>query len=552
MNSLMGCQVQLQFGFEDLQGKDFMTKSDPFAVIEILDERSGKWKLVGQTKVVKDTHTGSWTDVFKVTYVFEERQTFRVRMWDYDDSTSHDFLGEASFRLGDVMASPGQRSVVASNKGKGRLKVYATKVVGDSDGRLLFKLRAHKLDSKDWGGFGRSDPYFVIEKSMGANEWVAVYKSEYHDSNNSPIWNDCLISMQSLCGPDSRLRIRVYDYDDGSQDDLIGDAYVSVSQLLEREARFDVVHPPTRSKYQAKKYKRSGELEVLLAVIQRPPIEKMLEYIAGGLQINLTVAIDFTASNGSPSDPRSLHFRGGAALNQYQSAIQTIGSIISSYDHDGNIPVFGFGGMYRNAVSHCFPLNFNEHNPEVRGVGGVLDIYNSSLSQVPLSGPTYFAPLLTTINRMIYNPEMSQQSQSYNILLILTDGEIMDMQATIAAIRASSEVPLSIVIVGVGGADFSKMEALDGDDKAIAPRDIVQFVPFTRIGFDPHALAAETLCEIPKQLVEYFEKRNIRPNPPLHPTGHVVASVEVPSPVVATAVSLASSGRDLLRQAYEF
>lgn len=50
--------------------------------------------------------------------------------------------------------------------------------------------------------------------------------------------------------------------------------------------------------------------------------------------------------------------------------------------------------------------------------------------------------------------------------------------------RASYQ-PLSIIIVGVGNADFTDMQILDGDDGVLrAPkgepvlRDIVQFVPF--------------------------------------------------------------------------
>lgn len=40
----------------------------------------------------------------------------------------------------------------------------------------------------------------------------------------------------------------------------------------------------------------------------------------------------------------------------------------------------------------------------------------------------------------------------------------MDMQASIDAIVASSGLPLSIVIVGVGNANFDSMETLDADD----------------------------------------------------------------------------------------
>jgi hypothetical protein len=48
--------------------------------------------------------------------------------------------------------------------------------------------------------------------------------------------------------------------------------------------------------------------------------------------------------------------------------------------------------------------------------------------------------------------------QNYYILLILTDGAIMDYQETVDQIVRSSGLPLSIVIVGVGDADFSSME----------------------------------------------------------------------------------------------
>jgi len=48
----------------------------------------------------------------------------------------------------------------------------------------------------------------------------------------------------------------------------------------------------------------------------------------------------------------------------------------------------------------------------------------------------------------------------------------------------ASCLPLSIIIIGVGNADFSSMSMLDADDGPltshgrVAQRDIVQFVPF--------------------------------------------------------------------------
>jgi len=49
-------------------------------------------------------------------------------------------------------------------------------------------------------------------------------------------------------------------------------------------------------------------------------------------------------------------------------------------------------------------------------------------------------------------------------MLILTDGCIHDMAKTINLIVEASCLPLSIIIVGIGEADFSNMIALDSDD----------------------------------------------------------------------------------------
>lgn len=75
--------------------------------------------------------------------------------------------------------------------------------------------------------------------------------------------------------------------------------------------------------------------------------------------MSLTVAIDYTASNGEPTQPGSLHAMG--AQNQYENAIFHVGSVVEPYDSDKMFPVFGFGGIPRhmgiNGVNHCFAMN---------------------------------------------------------------------------------------------------------------------------------------------------------------------------------------------------
>lgn len=49
-------------------------------------------------------------------------------------------------------------------------------------------------------------------------------------------------------------------------------------------------------------------------------------------------------------------------------------------------------------------------------------------------------------------------------MLLLTDGVIHDMPRTKELIYELAELPCSLIIIGVGNADFSAMEELDGDD----------------------------------------------------------------------------------------
>ncbi|KAG5184338.1 copine-8, partial [Tribonema minus] len=172
-------------------------------------------------------------------------------------------------------------------------------------------------------------------------------------------------------------------------------------------------------------------------------------------------------------------------------------------------PLYGFGGKPQRgaAVSHCFAVNGNEADPEVTGVTGILQAYYQSLRVVELFGPTLFAPVINQAAAMaasLVTPD-PRQSVKYCILLILTDGIINDMANTTDAIVAAAELPFSIIIVGVGNADFASMVELDGDDVRLtsssgkkAVRDIVQFVPMREVSAKgPQALAKEVLSEIP-------------------------------------------------------
>ena len=98
------------------------------------------------------------------------------------------------------------------------------------------------------------------------------------------------------------------------------------------------------------------------------------------------------------------------------------------------------------------------------------------------------------------------------------------MPRTKDLIVEGSELPLSIIIIGIGNSSFANMIELDADENPIISstgvqmkRDIVQFVPFNEVQNDPIRLAKEVLTELPGQVCDYFGERGMEPNPPLPP-----------------------------------
>ena len=101
----------------------------------------------------------------------------------------------------------------------------------------------------------------------------------------------------------------------------------------------------------------------------------------------------------------------------------------------------------------------------------MIEAYRNTIDKCNLSGPTNFASIISEINDHVSHLEVSQQKQKYHILVILTDGAISDMNQTTMQIIRGSELPLSIIIVGVGNANFSSMKVLDADSEPLTYND---------------------------------------------------------------------------------
>ena len=245
-----------------------------------------------------------------------------------------------------------------------------------------------------------------------------------------------------------------------------------------------------------------------------------IDYINAGVKIALSIGIDFTGSNGHPLDDGTLHSIKDGKPNDYEKAIISCGNIVAPYDYDQLFQVYGFGAIIKSSISDkasmCFAINLKD-NPDIYTIDNVIKTYHDIIKKDKLTfaGPTEFTPIIKkVISRMI-----TKNILEYHILMILTDGVIDDLQDTIDILVEASSLPLSVIIIGIGNEDFSKMEILDGDEVPlksrsgkIRTRDIVQFVPFSKFKNDAKKLSMEVLAEIPRQMIEYFQFKNLSPN----------------------------------------
>ena len=249
-------------------------------------------------------------------------------------------------------------------------------------------------------------------------------------------------------------------------------------------------------------------------------VYSFLDFLRGGMEINLTIGIDFTGSNGSPTYSNSLHYLAQGSLNNYERAIRSCGDILAVYDADQLFPVYGYGAVYNGSSQnlHCFALNGNQNNPDIKTIDNVLKVYRETVPKLSFSGPTFFAPLINNLNNNVKEDLRNGKKMNYNILMILTDGQIGDMRETIDALVEASYLPISVIIVGIGNGPFGNMDILDADENPLfdrngrkADRDLVQFVPFDNFKNDGDKLAEQVLEEVPRQVVEYYEHKKISP-----------------------------------------
>eukprot|EP01022_Parablepharisma_sp_SALTPOND_P033544 TRINITY_DN88983_c1_g1_i1.p1 TRINITY_DN88983_c1_g1~~TRINITY_DN88983_c1_g1_i1.p1 ORF type:complete len:667 (-),score=68.56 TRINITY_DN88983_c1_g1_i1:61-1941(-) len=503
----LSMELELHFSCIDLKNMDTGSLTD--SAIAVYLKSAGQYKFVGKTETITDNLNPVFVKSVTIRYLFEERQDMRIAVYDIDDfrpeaSVEQKLIGYVDLHVHEIVTASDQkvvRPLVNASGGKEKL------------GNLIITAEEKKRGSKDTykilfeaENFAPEYIFYRLNRQKPTGEFIPIIESETSKKEKGKtkhLFKEIEVHSYALVQDDEsrKAMAEVFQWSSSGSHTSLGKKEFVIAELMERtELKF-----PT------------GVLRPLHC--EKREQHTFLDYITNGLEIALIVAIDFTGSNGDPSEPSSLHYF-DLSQNQYLQAITNVGQILENYDSDKKFSVLGFGANipeFMPTTSHCFAVNGNIFDPEVPTLQGVTEAYKKAIKHLSFGGPTYFSSIINYVNRMVEYETILKKQNKYYTLLIMTDGIIDDMQKTIDEIVRASSLPISIIIVGIGNANFSSMEILDADEKPLfstklnkkMERDIVQFVPFSQYKHDPVKLAKETLEEVPRQLVSYMNSKGV-------------------------------------------
>ncbi|KAJ4883283.1 Protein BONZAI 2 [Raphanus sativus] len=532
-------QIELSFSASNLRDGDVISKSDAMVVVYTKGRDGITLSELFRSEVVLNSLNPKWIKKLTLSFQFELVQTLLFRVYDIDTQFQNSreemlkldeqqFLGEATCALSEIITKSNRTvalelmrkesvAATAQPQNYGKLVVHAEESLASKTTTEIV-LRCLHLEPMDH--FSKSDPFLVISKMVEHGSPIPVSKTEVLKNDANPVWKPVFLSVQQVGSKDSPLVIECLDFNGNGNHSLIGKVEKSLAELEKLHVSGQGINLllPTGvgHKHEDKALKSQISVDKFTETVQHT----FLEYLASGFELNFMVAIDFTASNGNPRLPDSLHYIDPTGrLNAYQRAIVEVGEVLQFYDTDKKFPAWGFGARPIDIpVSHCFNLNGSSTYCEVDGIQGIMNAYNGALFNVSFAGPTLFGPVINAAST-IASESLAQNSRRYYVLLIITDGVITDLQETRDALVSASDLPLSILIVGVGGADYKEMEVLDGDkgerlessSGRVASRDVVQFVALKDIQYGEVSVVEALLAELPSQFLAYMKNRNITP-----------------------------------------
>lgn len=512
--------------------------------IRIYCEASGHRYLAGETEFVAATQHPAFKKVVRLEYLPNCKQKLEIQCAD-SANLSLSTLGDTSTFLGEIIGAEDGLNlslITSPDLVIGHLNIQYRTVIDD---KSSYHIGFNCLNVKNLEYFSKSDPYVrmfrpsdihitaISKDDIPSGGWVLLHETEFYRHDLNPKFKPFAISKWNICKSnlDALIKFEIWDHSKIGLHRKIATAFTSVNRILNETDKFLNTFN--------EKDKYGGT--ICFYLFEEKKFFMFDQYINAGVQLRLVFAVD---CSGSTKEMHKIEAGGKADL--FETAIREVSSVLISKEKTNRFGFLGFGAKIKGCKHPTFAFNHekSQNNLSVSSVEEATDLYRSVYPKIEPVEPTNLSAVIERLHIMMKHQD-KRNYKIYTLLVILTDGDVSDQQATVDKIVECSVYPLSVVLIGVGQNNFEFLEYLESavrtnnateDDKKKkkdkekknskkrlmrlrssqgkdAFRRIVRFVYYQNYIGKHKELEEAILRDVPRQMTEFYNLMKFDPSP---------------------------------------
>jgi hypothetical protein len=273
----------------------------------------------------------------------------------------------------------------------------------------------------------------------------------------------------------------------------------SIAQLFEKDIDLDM--------------KRNRKAKI---ICKKKNFFSLLDYLESDMHLNTTLAIDFSETSGTNTH----HLVKDETT--FDILMNNFLNLLVPYNDDEYFYIYGYGFQFKEneqEVSNLYPISQDIDRPSVLKKN-IKSTYFKFLENVN------FSKIKTNLDLIIkqYNEKIKEdiddyEVKEYNVLLLFANNDISNEKEFYNEIILSSDLPISVVIIGLGKGPFKTLENIEKNFMKLtdnngntAKRKNIKFISFNNLGKNYQRTVKNSLIDIPDQMIEFLNLKNINPS----------------------------------------
>ena len=327
-----------------------------------------------------------------------------------------------------------------------------------------------------------------------------VYESEIMNNSPKMVFNPKAIPINELSQDDAlednMIEILIIDMNHSEE---LAKFNGSVTQLFENDIDLDL------------KGNKNAKI-----ICKKKNFFSLLDYLESDMHLNTTFAIDFSETSGTNTH----HLVKDETT--FDILMNNFINLLAPYNEDEFFYIYGYGFQFKDnskEVKNMFPISQESDRPSVPKKN-IKSAYYKFLENIKFNNiKTNLDLIIKQLNEKIKEDIDDYEVREYNVLLLFANNDITNEKEFYNEIILSSDLPISVVVIGLGKGPFTKLENAENNFMKLtdkngnkAKRNNFKFISFKKQGNNYQKTVKNSLIDIPDQMIEYLILKNINPS----------------------------------------